>query len=67
MPFGIIASLVICTVLYIFVGLVLTGVAPWQEVGTAEPMLTVLERVGSHGFILLDGARCSSASARSSR
>jgi APA family basic amino acid/polyamine antiporter len=52
MPFGIIASLIICTVLYIFVGLVLTGVAPWQEVGTAEPMLTVLERIGSHGFML---------------
>ncbi|HEY0195035.1 MAG TPA: amino acid permease [Kofleriaceae bacterium] len=49
MPFGIIASLIICTVLYIVVGLVLTGVAPWNEVGTAEPMLTVLERAGSHG------------------
>jgi APA family basic amino acid/polyamine antiporter len=52
MPFGIIASLVICTVLYIVVGLVLTGVAPWNEVGTAEPMMTVLERAGSHGYVL---------------
>ncbi|HEX3760594.1 MAG TPA: amino acid permease [Kofleriaceae bacterium] len=52
MPFGIIASLVICTVLYIVVALVLTGAAPWTEVGTAEPMLTVLERTGSHGFAL---------------
>ncbi|HEY0479141.1 MAG TPA: amino acid permease [Kofleriaceae bacterium] len=52
MPFGIIASLIICTVLYICVGFVLTGVAPWQEVGTAEPMLTVLERAGSQGFML---------------
>jgi APA family basic amino acid/polyamine antiporter len=52
MPFGIIASLVICTVLYIVVGLVLTGVAPWQEVGTAEPMLTALEHAGNHGFVL---------------
>jgi APA family basic amino acid/polyamine antiporter len=52
MPFGIIASLVICTILYILVALVLTGVAPWQEVGTAEPMLTVLEKAGSGGFML---------------
>src|SRR6185436_15752317 len=52
MPFGIIASLIICTVLYIFVALVLTGVAPWNEVGTAEPMLTVLEKSGSEGFVM---------------
>jgi APA family basic amino acid/polyamine antiporter len=52
MPFGIIASLVICTVLYIVVALVLTGAAPWKEIGTAEPMLTVLERAGRHGFVL---------------
>jgi APA family basic amino acid/polyamine antiporter len=52
MPFGIIASLIICTVLYIFVALVLTGVAPWKQVGTAEPMLTVLEHAGGEGFVL---------------
>jgi basic amino acid/polyamine antiporter, APA family len=52
MPFGIIASLVICTVLYIVVALVLTGAAPWKEIGTAEPMLTVLQRTGSQGFAL---------------
>jgi APA family basic amino acid/polyamine antiporter len=56
MPFGIIASLIICTVLYIFVALVLTGVAPWNKVGTAEPMLTVLQLAGGQGFIL-DAAR----------
>ncbi|HET9624754.1 MAG TPA: amino acid permease [Kofleriaceae bacterium] len=52
MPFGIIASLIICTILYIVVGLVLTGIAPWNEVGTAEPMLTVLEKAGKHGSAL---------------
>lgn len=52
MPFGIIASLVICTVLYILVALVLTGVAPWNEVGTAEPMLTALSLAGGGGFLL---------------
>jgi len=52
MPFGIIASLLICTVLYILVALVLTGIAPWNQVGTAEPMLTALELAGGKGFLL---------------
>jgi len=43
MPFGIIMSLVICTVLYIALSAVMTGIAPWKVLGTAEPMLTALE------------------------
>jgi APA family basic amino acid/polyamine antiporter len=43
MPFGIIASLVICTVLYVLVAVVMTGMAPWNTLGTAEPMITALE------------------------
>jgi APA family basic amino acid/polyamine antiporter len=43
MPFGIIMSLVICTVLYILLAIVMTGVAPWQKLGTAEPMITALQ------------------------
>ena len=31
MPFGIIMSLVVCTVLYIVLALVMTGMAPWQQ------------------------------------
>ena len=42
MPFGIIMSLVICTVLYVAVSAVMTGMAPWQQLGTAEPMITAL-------------------------
>jgi basic amino acid/polyamine antiporter, APA family len=42
MPFGIIMSLIICTVLYILVAGVMTGVAPWAKLGTAEPMITAL-------------------------
>lgn len=43
MPFGIIASLVICTVLYIALSAVLTGMAPWTGLGTPEPMITALQ------------------------
>jgi APA family basic amino acid/polyamine antiporter len=42
MPFGIIMSLLICTVLYIALSLVMTGMAPWGSLGTAEPMITAL-------------------------
>lgn len=42
MPFGIVMSLVICTVIFVLVALVMTGMAPWTELGTAEPMITAL-------------------------
>ena len=42
MPFGIIMSLVVCTVLYIVLALVMTGMAPWKQLGTPEPMITAL-------------------------
>ena len=43
MPFGIIMSLIVCTVLYILLSLVMTGIAPWQQLGTPEPMITALQ------------------------
>jgi basic amino acid/polyamine antiporter, APA family len=43
MPFGIIMSLLICTVLYVLLSIVMTGMAPWQQLGTAEPMITALQ------------------------
>lgn len=46
MPFGIIASLLICTVLYIALSVVMTGMAPWTQLGTAEPMITALQFSG---------------------
>jgi APA family basic amino acid/polyamine antiporter len=42
MPFGIIMSLIVCTVLYIVLALVMTGMAPWNRLGTPEPMVTAL-------------------------
>jgi basic amino acid/polyamine antiporter, APA family len=43
MPFGIIMSLIVCTVLYILLSVVMTGIAPWQQLGTPEPMITALQ------------------------
>lgn len=45
-PIGIIATLVICTLLYVGVAVVLTGLVPWQSVaGDAAPVVNGLKRV----------------------
>ncbi len=38
LPIGIIASLLICTVLYILVAAVLTGMVPWRDVNIEAPI-----------------------------
>ena len=38
LPIGIIVSLVVCTVLYISVAAVLTGMVPWQDVNVEAPI-----------------------------
>lgn len=44
LPRGILGSLAICTVVYILVAAVLTGMIPWNQLNTAEP-LSVAMRV----------------------
>jgi APA family basic amino acid/polyamine antiporter len=46
MPIAIIASLVICTIIYVLVAVVLTGMLPWTELGTAEPLATAFSGRG---------------------
>lgn len=46
-PFGMIASLAICTVLYVLVAIVLTGMVPLKELNNAEPVAAALRAVGS--------------------
>lgn len=45
-PFGIISSLVICTILYIAVSAVLTGMVPYNEIDINAPISKAFERVG---------------------
>jgi APA family basic amino acid/polyamine antiporter len=42
MPIGILGSLAVCTVLYIAMALVLTGIAPFRMLNTPEPVATAL-------------------------
>lgn len=44
MPIGILASLAICTLLYVAVTLVLTGMVPFAELNVAAPVAMALDR-----------------------
>ena len=43
MPIGILGSLALCTLIYIVVSGVLTGIMPYYQLGTAKPVATALE------------------------
>ena len=48
MPIAMMASLVICTIIYILVAVVLTGMLKWTDLGTAEPLATAFSANGIH-------------------
>lgn len=47
MPIGIIGSLIICTILYVIVAGVLTGMVPWNKLGVADPLAAAFAYVGA--------------------
>ena len=47
MPIGILASLAICTVLYIAVSLVLTGIVSYTKLGSPAPIAVAVDSLGS--------------------
>lgn len=47
MPWGILGSLFICTIVYILVALVMTGIAPYSELNTAAPIAVAIDKAGS--------------------
>ena len=44
-PFGIITSLIVCTVLYVAIALVLTGIIPWDKLNVADPLAVALQYI----------------------
>ncbi|MCL2823889.1 MAG: amino acid permease [Polyangiaceae bacterium] len=46
MPIGILGSLVICTILYMLMAMVLTGVVPYQRLGAPDPIAVVVDQMG---------------------
>ncbi|HEX7243771.1 MAG TPA: amino acid permease [Longimicrobiaceae bacterium] len=46
LPIGILVGLAICTVIYVIVGLVATGLVPYQQLKAADPLAQALEMAG---------------------
>jgi amino acid transporter len=50
LPRGMIYSLIICTVLYILIALVLTGMVSYKELQVGDPLAFVFAKVGLHNI-----------------
>jgi APA family basic amino acid/polyamine antiporter len=63
LPIGILGGLAICTVIYIIIGFVLTGMVPYQQLAVADPLARALELAGltTVGWIVALGATISMA------
>jgi APA family basic amino acid/polyamine antiporter len=46
MPIGILGSLIICTILYVLVGFVLTGIVPYDQLNVPEPIAVGIDKIG---------------------
>lgn len=46
MPWGILGSLVLCTIVYIIVSLVMTGMANYTELNTSAPIAVAIDKAG---------------------
>jgi APA family basic amino acid/polyamine antiporter len=46
MPVGILGSLIICTILYVLMALVMTGMVPYQKLGVADPVAVAIDATG---------------------
>ncbi|MGA2126146.1 MAG: amino acid permease [Xanthobacteraceae bacterium] len=46
MPIGILASLAVCTILYVAVGFVLTGIVPYDKLNVPDPIAVGIDAIG---------------------
>src|SRR5262245_32950207 len=63
LPIGILGGLAICTSIYIIIGAVLTGMVPYQQLATADPLARALQLAGFTrvGWVVALGAAISMA------
>jgi APA family basic amino acid/polyamine antiporter len=61
LPIGILGGLAICTVIYVIVGFVLTGMVPYKELAVADPLARALQLAGFNavGWVVALGAAVS--------
>ena len=53
MPIGILGSLVICTILYVLVAAVVTGLVPYTELNVPDPIAKAVDVIGMTWFSVL--------------
>ena len=53
MPIGILGSLIVCTILYIGVSAVLTGIVPYTELNVPDPMAVAVDKLGLGWFAFM--------------
>lgn len=53
MPFGILGSLFICTILYMLTSAVLTGIVPYGDLNVPDPMAVAVDHIGLGWFSFL--------------
>ncbi len=53
MPIGILGSLLVCTILYIAVAAVLTGLVPYTQLGVSDPIAKGVDAIGLAWFSVL--------------
>ncbi len=58
MPIGILCGLAVCTVIYVIVGIVATGLVPYQQLKAADPLAQALQLAGleTAGVVVAAGA-----------
>ena len=63
LPIGILGGLAVCTIIYVIVGAVLTGMVPYQQLAVADPLARALEIAGftTVGWVVALGAAVSMA------
>ncbi len=61
LPIGILGGLAVCTLIYVVIGAVITGMVPYTELGVADPLARALEFIGYQrvGVIVAFGAAVS--------
>jgi len=52
-PIGILGSLAICTVLYILMAVVLTGITDWRTLDVPDPVSFAVEKIGALNWLVL--------------
>jgi APA family basic amino acid/polyamine antiporter len=63
LPIGILGGLAVCTIIYVIVGVVLTGIVPYDQLAVADPLARALELIGytRAGWLVALGAAVSMA------